>query len=444
MIESSQIGAKRAENAFWWPLTSNAEGKRLPKICDGSGIRVYDSSGRSWIDAISGAFNVCLGHGDKGLSEVVYKQLCGITHFSPMSATVEIVETAASRLATVEGSSGHRSVFFSLSGSEAVETALKIAFQYHAALSQPRFSVIALEGAYHGNTLGALSYCTRLPWDREFFAFGDPKSQVSIEFPVCKCHEDTSGRTCASSGCIGRWREFLESGEIAAVILEPILGVGGIRPLPEGFARSVQQLARKVGTLVISDEIMTGSGRTGTYFYPEIEYAPDIVLLSKCLSGGVPLSATITRSEIRDVLDQSALVGPLRHGQTYSGNAVGCAAALHVLDRIRDDGLLDNVSSLGMWLLEQFSGLKKRYSEIIAIRGRGLLLAIEFCNEKFCKDVKRNALSGGLIVARLGAAIAMAPAFIINHRECEEIVAVLAKAMESAREEGASAKWKTV
>ncbi len=357
-------------------------------IVRGEGCRVWDDAGRSYLDFVAGIAVVGLGHGHPRVTEAARAQLDRLWHASNLYWTEPMLRLATLLSARLGGAQA----FFCNSGAEANEAALKYA---RKATGRPR--IVALEGGFHGRTLGALS-ATGQPGKWEGFgpllpgvAFVPPNDVEALEAAV-------------SPG-----------GDVALVLIEPILGEGGVIALDEPFARAAGEIAREVGALLCVDEVQAGMGRTGTFFAHEgLGLEPDLVTLAKGLGNGLPIGALL-------VADRAAGgLAPGDHGSTFGGNPVAAAAACAVVESI-DDGLLANVRERGARLVAGLGGLPG----VLDVRGRGLLLGAVLDREvgpvvDACRDRGLLVLSAGPDVLRL------TPPLVVSAEEVEEALDILA------------------
>ena len=309
------------------------------------------------------------------------------------------------------------SVFFTNSGTEAIELALKIARKYGNNLSYDengnkiadKTEIIYMKNSFHGRSTGALAVT------------GQPKYQKPFE-PLMKnvteCNfndvEDLKAKV---------------SKKTAAIILEPIQGESGLESATPEFMEAIKELSKKYDTLVIFDEIQCGMGRTGKLFaYENFDLVPDIVTIAKSLGGGVPIGACLTRGKANDVLI------PGDHGSTYGGNPLVCAVANAVLHELIDNKLIEkNVVEKGQYSVEKLKKLKGKFDFIEEIRGKGLLLGIKFNEKKvLAKDVVLKALENGLLLVGAGNnVVRFFPPFNVTNGEIDKAVSILEKVLET-------------
>ena len=360
-------------------------------IVRGEGCRVWDDEGRSYLDFGGGIAVVGLGHRHPVVTAAAHAQLDELWHASNLYWTEPML-----RLATLLSERvGGAQAFFCNSGAEANEAALKVARK-----ATGRSRIVALEGGFHGRTLGALS-ATGQPGKWE--GFGPLVPGVSFARP----NDVESIEAAVSPG-----------GELAIIILEPVLGEGGVVPLDEGFVRVASELARELGALLCVDEVQSGLGRTGTFFaYEQLGIEPDLVTLAKGLGNGLPIGALLVRDGIADA------IGPGDHGSTFGGNPVACAAACAVVEAI-DHALLANVAARG----EELAAGLRELPGVLEVRGRGLLLAAVVDGDAgavvdACRERGLLALTAGADVLRL------LPALVVTEAEVGEALGILADAL---------------
>ena len=362
-------------------------------IVRGEGCRVWDDAGRSYLDFGGGIAVVGLGHRHPVVLAAAHAQLDQLWHASNLYWTEPMLRLAG-LLSDRMGGAGAQA-FFCNSGAEANEAALKVARK-----ATGRSRIVALEGGFHGRTLGALS-ATGQPGKWEGFgplvpgiAFARPNDVESLEAAV-------------SPG-----------GELAAVLLEPILGEGGVLPLDEAFVQAAAEIARELGALLVVDEVQTGLGRTGTFFaYEQLGLEPDLVTLAKGLGNGLPIGALLVREGVADA------IGPGDHGSTFGGNPVACAAACAVVETI-DETLLADVQQRGA----QLAGALAALPGVVEIRGRGLMLAAVLDRDAgpvvdACRELGLFVLTAGTDVLRL------LPPLVVTADEIDEALAVLDRAL---------------
>ena len=366
----------------------------------GQGTYLFDGEGRRYLDFSAGIAVNALGHADPGWVEVVRSQAGRLTHVSNLFGTEAQVRLAQDLTAH----SFADRVFFSNSGSEANEAALKFARRWAGAQSREgKTKLVAFEGGFHGRTLGALSLTAKSKYRKPFeplvpgvvFApFNDPDAAEGI----------IDDGTCA-------------------VFVEPVQGEGGVNTATPEFLRSLRQLCDRHQALLVFDEVQCGLGRTGELWaHLASGVRPDIMTLAKPLAGGLPIGATLTTDEVAAALH----IGD--HGSTFGGGPLVSEAARYVFGRLSQPELLESVRQQGGRLYARLRELKSQH--IVEVRGRGLMLGVEFDHP--VADLIRRALQSGLIVINAGEhVLRICPPLIVRDDEIDEGMAILADALSS-------------
>jgi adenosylmethionine-8-amino-7-oxononanoate aminotransferase len=426
-----------------------------PVAVGGHGVWLVDAQGREVLDGSGGAAVSCLGHQHPRVLEALASQAKELAYAHTSFFTTEVAEALADDLVGHEPG-GLVSAYLVCGGSEAVETALKIARQYFLEIGQPkRTRIIARRQSYHGNTLGALA-AGRHDGRREAFAplLSNAFSHVSPAYAYREQRASESERDFVARLAAELEAEFQRLGpdNVAAFIAEPIVGgTSGCVPAPEGYFPAVRAVCDRHGALLILDEVMCGMGRTGTLHAWEQEgVVPDIQAIAKGLGGGyAPIGATLVSGEVTQAMREGS--GILRHGHTYMAHPLGCAAALAVQQVIRDEGLLERVRSLGDLLEKRLVERFGNHHHVGDVRGRGLFYGIEIVADRASKApfhpalkinarIKRAALErglacypgGGTIDGFKGDHVLLAPPYICSPREIEMIVERLGEAVDAA------------
>lgn len=375
--------------------------RRQPVVFDrGQGVRLTSDRGRSYLDFISGIGVASLGHAHPGLAQALAQQASTLLHtsnlyFHPLQGEL------ATRLAD---RTGLERVFFCNSGTEAVEACLKFARRYWFTRGQTsRTNFVAFRHAFHGRTMGALS----ATWDDHYRAPFQPLVP-GVRFASADDPEGFEG---------------LVDGDTAAIIVEPIQGEGGVRPISPGLVQAIASSCRKTGALLIADEVQSGSGRTGAFLYSQtLGLRPDLVALGKALGAGVPIGATLVSSDVAKALS------PGDHGTTYGGNLLACRAALVFLDAL-DSGLLDHVRRVSAHLVTGLQDLAARHpADITAVRGAGLIAGLDMTRD--AQPVVEAALERGLLVNRTASTVVrLLPPYIVTTDEIDEALRLLEEAI---------------
>jgi acetylornithine/N-succinyldiaminopimelate aminotransferase len=360
-------------------------------IVRGERCRVWDDAGRSYLDFACGLAVVGLGHRHPAVTAAAHAQLDTLWHASNLYWTEPMLRLAG----LLSERMGGAQAFFCNSGAEANEAALKVARK-----ATGRTRIVALDGGFHGRTFGALS-ATGQPAKWE--GFGPLVPGVSFAHP----NDVESLEATVSPG-----------GDLAAIILEPILGEGGVVPLDEGFVHAAAEIASEVGALLCVDEVQAGVGRTGTFFaYEQLGVEPDLVTLAKGLGNGLPIGALLTRKGAAEA------IGPGDHGSTFGGNPVTTAAACAVVEAI-DDALLANVVARG----EQLAAGLARLPGVRDVRGRGLLVAALL--DRDASSVVDTCRERGLLVVTAGSdVLRLLPPLVVTAAEVDEALGVIGEAL---------------
>ena len=424
-----------------------------PVAVRGEGIFLIDSDGRRYLDACGGAAVSCLGHGHPAVAAAIAEQAARLEFVHTGFFTSDAAEELAAMIAEASPGGLDR-VWYTSSGSEAVEAALKLARQYHLERGDTgRSRVIARRLSYHGNTLGALaaggSAWRRAPYTPLLIdvSLVDP----CFEYRFAEPGESPEAYGLRAADSLEQELTRLGPETVMAFIAETVVGAttGAVPPAP-GYFHRVREICDRYGVLLILDEVMCGSGRTGTFLSCEQDVVvPDIVTLGKGLGGGYqPIGAVLCTSEIYDAIARGS--GALMHGQTYNAHPVGCVAALAVQKVIEDEGLLGRASVAGERLRSLLTERFGQHANVGDIRGRGLLLAMEVVADRDTKTAfdpalavhqraKSEAFGRGLLIypgggtadGRAGDHILLAPPYNVGDGELEMIVDLLADTLNA-------------
>ncbi|MEM6302342.1 MAG: aspartate aminotransferase family protein [Pseudomonadota bacterium] len=381
---------------------------RLPvTFTHGKGALLYDDGGKAYLDGVSGIAVTNLGHAHPAVSAAISEQASSLVHCSNLFR-IDSQERAADQLTTLAEMDR---VFFCNSGAEANEAAIKLARLHGQRLGVEQPQIIVLEHAFHGRTLATLS------------ATGNRKIQAGFEPLV--------------SGFVRAPRNDLEAIEtiatsntgVVAVMLEPVQGEGGIHPLDREYLAALKELCRKQNWLLIFDEIQSGNGRTGSYFYyQQLGFKPDIVTTAKALGNGVPIGACLAQGQAAE------LFAPGHHGSTYGGNPLACAAASAVMDVISKSSMSERAPILAHSVLESFQSSFKHGSFIKELRQAGLMIGIEL--QSACGELAKRALQEGILInVTAGNTIRLLPPLVMEQEQAQELGERLAKTVNTWLEE---------
>ena len=368
----------------------------------GEGVHLYDIEGKEYLDFCAGIAVFALGYGHKGFNDVLKAQIDKLTHTSNYYYNVPAVEAARK----LKKATGMDRVFFTNSGAEAVEGALKAAKKYAYTMDGTTdHEIIAMEHSFHGRTMGALAV-TGNPHYREAFEplIGNIKFATFNDFDNVAAQ--VTEKTCA-------------------IIMETVQGEGGIYPADPEFIKKVRALCDEKGILLILDEIQCGMGRTGSmYAYEQYGVLPDIMTTAKAIGNGVPVGAFAMTEK---VAQKSLVAGD--HGTTYGGNPLACAAISKVLDIFEEEKILDNVRGIAPYLEERLNSLVEKYDFIQCQRGMGLMRGLVFT----CPvgPVINKALEKGLILINAGTnIIRFVPPLVISKENVDSMLVILDECLQ--------------
>lgn len=370
-------------------------------LVSGRGAVVTDADGKEYVDLLGGIAVNVLGHAHPKIIEAVTQQIATLGHVSNLYISEPVVRLAE-RLTEAVGVPGTR-VFFSNSGAEANEAAIKIGRR------TGRAKMVAAEGAFHGRTMGSLSL-TGQPAKREPF---EPMLESVTHVP----YGDSAALAAAAA----------PDGAIAAIFLEPIMGEYGVVVPPEGYLADARAIATEAGALLVFDEVQTGIARTGTLFaYQRAGVTPDVFTLAKGLGGGLPIGATVAVGATGDVLT------PGQHGTTFGGNPVAAAAANAVLDVIEAEGLSERADQLGKHIATSIESLG--HPLVTGVRGSGLLLGITLA-QPVAKAIETGARNAGFLLnAAQPDVIRLAPPLVLTDEQADRFVSALPALLDAAQE----------
>jgi adenosylmethionine-8-amino-7-oxononanoate aminotransferase len=429
---------------FFWPLPDRQF------VSHGEGIYLYDDQGRRYIDASSGPQTANIGHADPRVVAAMQEQAAKVSYAFPNHFRNEPAEGLARDIADLSPFDLDR-VFFCSGGSEAVEASVKLARQYAVATGEgSRYKIISRLPSYHGSTLGALS----LTGDPAFFSLFSPMMVNQPKVPAPFCHYRPEGETADQAAL--RFADTLQEAienqgaeTVLAFIMEPIGGAAtGALTAPKAYYTRVREICDHYGVLLIFDEVMSGSGRSGKFLAAEHwNVRPDIVVLAKGLGAGyTPLGACLTSSRILAAVEAA---GGFMHGHTYSANPLSCAVGRAVLGVMRDDGLIENAAKMGARLKHALHDIAADYRFIGEVKGEGLLLGFDVVADSRTgkalppelmahEKISQAAYDRGLIIysRRIfggikGDQFLVSPPLIVNEADVNEIAGLLREALDA-------------
>jgi len=415
-------------------------------ISRGEGPYVYNERGIRYINGFSSLWNVAIGHGREELVEAAAKQMRELAYASCFRQVHPKAIELAAKL--VEITSGHfQHVYLATNGSEAVETALKMARQYHRQSPDPlehgKYKIISLKGSYHGVSYGVLS-ASGLESDEEKFGPLIP-GFFQIEPPYCyRCPYGKNGYPECGLECTRALETLIQSegaDSLAAFVVEPIMGAFGFVDPPEEYYREVGRICHENGLLFIVDEVTTGFGRTGKLFVSEDwEYKPDILCMGKAISSGyLPLAATLATDAIYERFKGEG--NQFEHGSTASGHPVCAAVGLANIDIIINENLPENAHEIGSYLKFGIQELRMKRKIIGDVRGRGLMIGIELVkdrkdknplSEKETLNIVLDCATQGLLIYFRDNVLGLMPPLIVDRGIADRIVEILDKVFETS------------
>lgn len=438
--------------------TSLKDTNALPKVVRAKGSYLWDADGKQYIDGSGGPAVYCIGHGNEEVNAAICDQLGQIAHGYRYNFTTDALEELTEVVRNRCGGTLREMVFVT-GGSEAVESCLKIALQYQTAIGQKsRRKFISRQRSWHGNTLGALGlsgFAERTAAYEGAFIPSVKISPANLYRPLPGATAETAGAACAAELEAAILREGPET--VAGFVFEPVVGAaGGCVPAPDGYAAAVRGICSRYGVLMISDEVMSGAGRCGTWralAHDGVE--PDIMSIAKGLAGGYqPLGAAVCTTKVWEAI--RAADGAFGTGHTFTGHTAACAAGVAVQRIVEREGLVDKVAANGprlkSWLADALAGVEA----VGDIRGRGHFIALELVADRATKQpfapdrklfmkIRAQAMQNGLICYPVGGnvdgvsgdIVIFAPPYNCNDAELAEIVEKGARSVrEVLRAEG--------
>lgn len=371
----------------------------------GRGVNVYDDKGRAYLDFLSGIGVNALGYAHPALTKAIARQAKLLVHTSNLFYH----DYQAPLAAALTRISGMDRAFFTNSGTEAWEGALKVARAYARANApegkEPAWRILALEHAFHGRTFGSLATTHKEKY-RAPFNPGVP----GVQFVKFNDVQDLE-------------RHFDET--VCAIGFEFVQGEGGIRPVSQEFAEAAHRLARKHNAVLIADEIQSGLGRTGKWFaYQHYGVQPDLVTVAKPIAGGLPLGALLVSEQV------AQCIHPGMHGTTFGGGPLACAVALELLNVLHKQKMLSHTQKVGKYMMSKLKQLQKKFPEVTEVRGLGLMIGLELNSADLTKAVVQQMLKERVILNRTDETVVrFLPPFIVGEKHVDVVVRGLEKVL---------------
>ena len=366
----------------------------------GEGVHLYDVNGKEYLDFAAGIAVQSLGYNNKEYTQALKDQIDKLTHISNLYYSVPMAEAAEK----VKKASRMEKVFFTNSGTEAIEGALKVARKYsYAKYGEDRYEIVAMNHSFHGRSLGALSVTGNEKYRKPFepliggVRFADYNDLESVKNQV-------SEKTCA-------------------IILETVQGEGGIYPATEEFLKGVKALCEEKDLILILDEIQCGMGRTGYMFaWQEYGVEPDVMTCAKALGCGVPVGAFVLGKKVAD-----ASLAPGDHGTTYGGNPFVCTAVSKVFDLYEKEQIVDHVKKVGGYLEQKLNALVEKYDFLKERRGKGLIQGLEVEGRPVGEIVNRGLEEGLIIITAGSNVLRFVPPLVVTEADVDEMITKLEK-----------------
>ncbi|MDA8782409.1 aspartate aminotransferase family protein [bacterium] len=385
----------------------NTYGARAATLVKGEGAWLWDNEGNRYLDALSGIAVCGLGHSHPAIANALTEQASSLVHCSNFFA-IPNQQMLGDKLCSVSGMS---KVFFGNSGAEANEAAIKMARLHGHKKGIELPTVLVMDNAFHGRTLATLS------------ASGGRRVQAGFE-PLVRGFARASFDDMESLETVAE-----NNPNICAILVEPIQGEGGIRVASSNYLKQLREFCDQRGWLLMLDEVQTGNGRTGKYFYFQHSgIIPDVVTTSKGLANGVPIGACLAHGEAAELMQ------PGNHGSTFGGNPLACAAALATINTVQEQHLSERAAILGERIMAGFKSALAGVEHVVEIRGKGCMIGIEL--NKPCKSLFPAAMAKGLIVnVTADSVIRLLPPFIMTDEEADQVVAILSPLIKAFKQD---------
>jgi 4-aminobutyrate aminotransferase len=407
----------------------------------GSGAMIEDVDGNIFLDFNAGVAVCSTGHSHPRVVEAIRKQIDNFIHISGTDYYYPHLPALAEKLNQLAPGDFAKKTHFGNSGAEAIEGAIKVAIY-----ATRRQKLIGFFGGFHGRTMGALSLTASK--SRQRAGFGRQALDVThVPYANCyRCPYNLKPETCGAYESEGPhcarviedllFKTTVPADDCAAIVVEPIQGEGGYIVPPASFLQTIRRIAVKHGVVVIADEVQSGMGRTGKMFASQhFDFVPDIMAIAKGIASGLPLGATVARSDLMEW-------GAGSHASTFGGNPVAISAALATIELL-EDSLINNAAKMGDYLLDGLRGLMKRHDIIGDVRGKGLMIGVELVKDRATKEPYPDALlrveiecyRRGLIIQGAGTStIRLSPPLVIDQEQCEFAIKTLDEVLRMVRE----------
>jgi putrescine---pyruvate transaminase len=417
-----------------------------PIIVRGEGVYITDLDGRRMIDCQGGLWCVNAGYGRTEIIEAVTRQLHELPYYNlfPGASNAPSVRLAA-KLCELAGTEDMARVLFSSGGSDATETAFKLARQYWKLIGEPeRVKIISFRGGYHGLHFGGMSACGGDAWRRTY----EPMMPgfINCEWPNLYrppfdgLSPERLVELCA--GLLEREINYQQPDTIAAIIAEPIQGAGGVNVPPASWFPKVRELCDRYKILLIADEVITGLGRAGALFGSRLwSTKPDIMSMAKGVTSGyIPFGATLINQRMAQAWDAAGPRAVVMHGYTYSGHPVGCAAGLAAINIAEKENLAENARTVGEYFMQKLAAIQDKHEVIGDVRGQGLMIAVELVKNRKTREpfspidiypgeISNLCVSAGIMLRTIVNKFIISPPLIFTRAHVDEVVDVLDRAL---------------
>lgn len=447
---NARFAADRELGYFWQPMTNPAEALHTPPVLmvRGEGVHVEDARGHRTIDGVAGLWCVNLGYSCQSIKDAISRQLDTLPFYNSFRGTSHdrAVELSV-RLKQFFAPEGMVRSFFGSGGSDAVETCLKLARQYHHLTGAPeRNHFISLSAGYHGTHFGGASVGGMERFKAVYGPMLPNCSSIPAPWPYRNPFDEDDPERLAELCCDALEREIaaVGAGRVAAFIMEPVIGSGGVVVPPAGFMPKVRAICDQHGILLIADEVITAFGRTGAWTGSRLwSVKPDMMTCAKGLSNGyVPMSASLVNDKVAQAFesDQSS-VSTVSTGYTYSGHPVGCAAALAAMDEAEKLDVAANAQERGEQFMAGLMELQQRHEVIGDVRGTGLMYSLDLVASRASRQpVDRQRMASihnaiyraGASVRASGNYLIISPPLIVSRQHIEELLNCLAQGFAQA------------
>jgi putrescine aminotransferase len=449
MRDSNFLNENNARH-LWHPMASAGEMRAHPPriIEGGDGVHITDIDGHRVIDAVGGLWNVNLGYSCSSVKQAITDQLAALPYYSTFRGTSNgpVIELSY-ELAQFFKPEGLTRAFFTSGGSDSVETALRLARQYHKLTGQPeRVKYVALKKGYHGTHMGGASVNGNSNFRRAYEPLLPGVIHLPAPFDYRNPYGTSDGAEIARRIAADFEDEIAFQGAdtIAAFIMEPVLGAGGVIVPHESFMPLMRAICDRHGILLIADEVITAFGRTGAWNGSRLwGVQPDLMCTAKAITNGYfPFGAVMIHERLTEAFESSkSPLASISHGYTYSGHPVGAAAALACLAETTRQNLAANAAARGAELLEGLQALKAKHALIGDARGKGLMCAVELVSDRAGKapagkdvlqKVQDAAYADGVMMRTSGANIIMSPPLIVTAGDVQKILSALDTGLKEA------------